>query len=563
MLSCLFMPGRAAADAAAPELLTAPSKVSRGQTTFILFDAGLSTRCSVAFSGPKKRKAGPFAQDFRGGILRMSFRIHRTATAGTWRGRIVCIEAGATRKTKFNLRVRGRGRARGPLLAAGSIRFTAGRAPGDQDSVPQTLTTQKNEAPGEGDQLGAGPYDNGRIADIGLSKLGKWAGQCKQAVNNWVHEASGRGQRLGGDYHANYAAQGGVQITRDQAQKGDIIQLHNPADQRGYYWPMHTAVVLSHQPGSNVFEVVDSNSRSDEIVRRHNYDPYKAAGTRLKVTIWRMGTVHGTPAVAPPTGGGGGGGGAGGTSAYEVAFQANTANLWSVGWDPKGDWALGLMEGTSPSITRLSGGGYQVAFQANTGNLWVVGSQGGGDTGYGMMRGTSPAIAGLANGGYEVAFQANTGNLWTVGSDPRGDWKLGMMGGTSPAITALPGGGYEVAFQANTGNLWTVGSDPRGDWKLGMMGGTSPAIIALPGGGYEVAFQANTGSLWTVGADQRGAWNLGMKGGTSPAITALPGGGYEVAFQANTGNLWTVGADQRGDWSLGMREGTSPSIVPR
>ena len=157
--------------------------------------------------------------------------------------------------------------------------------------VPQTLTQQDNHKPAVTPQLGAGPYDNARIADIGLSRLGRREGQCKQAVNNWVAAASGGRQRLCCDYHGNYAANGGIQNGRDQAVKGDIIQLSNPRDRAGYYWPMHTAVVVGHQRGSNTFDVVDSNSRNDEIARHHTYDPYAAAAGRgLEVAIWRMGT---------------------------------------------------------------------------------------------------------------------------------------------------------------------------------------------------------------------------------------------------------------------------------
>ena len=252
---------------------------------------------------------------------------------------------------------------------------------------------------------------------------------------------------------------------------------------------------------------------------------------------------------------------------WQAAFQANTGNLWVVGTDPRGDMQLGMMKGTSPSITALTPLGrqplWQAAFQANTGNLWVVGTDPRGDMQLGMMAGTSPSITAppVPGGGWEVAFQANTGNLWVVGTDPRGDMQLGMMAGTSPSITALSGGGWEVAFQANTGNLWVVGTDPRGDLQLGMMAGTSPSITALSGGGWEVAFQANTGNLWVVGTDPRGDLQLGMMAGTSPSITALSGGGWEVAFQANTGNLWVVGDDDRGDMKLGMMAGTSPSIA--
>jgi hypothetical protein len=107
-----------------------------------------------------------------------------------------------------------------------------------------------------------------------------------------------------------------------------------------------------------------------------------------------------------------------------------------------------MMPGTSPSVTALSNGGYEVAFQANTGHLWTVGSDPHGDWGLGMMPGTSPSLAGLSGSGYEVAFQANTGNLWTVGSDPHGDWGLGMMARTSPCLTAAYGGGCGLGSDA-------------------------------------------------------------------------------------------------------------------
>jgi hypothetical protein len=266
---------------------------------------------------------------------------------------------------------------------------------------------------------------------------------------------------------------------------------------------------------------------------------------------WNLGMASGTsPSAALLTNG-----------QYEYAFQANTSSLWTVGSDNHGAWNLGMMAGTSPAITALTGGGYEVAFQANTGSLWTVGTAGDTNWGLGMMKGTSPAITGLTNGSYEVAFQANTGSLWTVGSSDHGAWNLGMASSTSPAITGLTNGSYEVAFQANTGSLWTVGSDNHGAWNLGMASGTSPAITGLTNGSYEVAFQANTSSLWTVGFSDHGAWNLGMASGTSPSIVGLGNGSYEVAFQANTGSLWTVGSDNHGAWSLGMASGTSPAIT--
>ena len=82
------------------------------------------------------------------------------------------------------------------------------------------------------------------------------------------------------------------------------------------------------------------------------------------------------------------------------------------GGDPS-DSGAGMMAGTSPSIND----GGEIAFQANTGSLWTLGSGGGGDSGAGMMAGTSPSINDISG---EVAFQANTGNLWTLGLRWRG-----------------------------------------------------------------------------------------------------------------------------------------------
>jgi hypothetical protein len=53
-----------------------------------------------------------------------------------------------------------------------------------------------------------------------------------------------------------------------------------------------------------------------------------------------------------------------------------------------------MAAGTSPSITALASGGHQVAFQANTGILWTVGPDGITNWQLGMAAGTSPSITG-------------------------------------------------------------------------------------------------------------------------------------------------------------------------
>ncbi|HXW45694.1 MAG TPA: CHAP domain-containing protein [Streptosporangiaceae bacterium] len=192
--------------------------------------------------------------------------------------------------------------------------------------------------------------------------------------------------------------------------------------------------------------------------------------------------------------------------------------VWSVDWGAPYDYN---QFDFSEQGTGTATGGSEVAFQANTGDLWTVGSVNHGSWGIAMMAGTSPSIAEASNGSYEVAFQASNGNLTLAGSAGTSYLGLGMMAGTSPAITALSNGSYEVTFQANTGDLYTyspaTGATHLG---LGLMAGTSPAITALSNGSYEVTFQANTGDLYTY-SPATGATNLalGMMSGTSPAIT--------------------------------------------
>ena len=259
---------------------------------------------------------------------------------------------------------------------------------------------------------------------------------------------------------------------------------------------------------------------------------------------------------------------------YEVAFQARSGDLWSVGYDQHKAWPYRLMASTSPSVAAVGDGEFEIAFQADTGELWIVGAAGTMDTGYLMAPGTSPSITGLPNGGFEVAFQAHDRHLWTIGSDMHGDWGYPVSSGTSPSITQTAAGSggldYEVAFQASTGSLWTVGSNPHGDWGYPMSSGTSPSITQIPAGSggldYEVAFQASTGSLWTVGSNPHGDWGLSMRPGTSPSVTQTPMGtnglNYEVAFQASNGSLWTIGYDTQGTkWDWELMSDTSPSIA--
>lgn len=262
------------------------------------------------------------------------------------------------------------------------------------------------------------------------------------------------------------------------------------------------------------------------------------------------------------------------TGAYEIAYQGyNDGDLWETGQLWSGNTHLGMMAGTSPSITVLNGGGREAAMQDNTGILRVTGDQTTGPTPLGMWPGTSPSIAGLIGGGYLVAFEAaGTANLWFYGglkgAETWGDMHYGMAPGTSPSIAGLTGGGYAIAFQTNqaSGNqLWIFGTGGEVRTGLPMMAGTSPSITGLTGGGYEVAFQGSDGYLHVYGSVDTRSTGYGMwsstRANTSPSITAMPANGYEVAFQANTGDMWVTGTAGTIDSALGMMAGTNPSIA--
>ena len=84
------------------------------------------------------------------------------------------------------------------------------------------------------------------------------------------------------------------------------------------------------------------------------------------------------------------------------------------------DLGAGMMAGTSPSINAYD----EIAFQANTGNLWTTAH---GDTGLGMAW-VSPSIDAYG----AVAFHASDGDLWTWDGTNGVDRDLAMMAGTSP-----------------------------------------------------------------------------------------------------------------------------------
>lgn len=242
---------------------------------------------------------------------------------------------------------------RGKRVVSTSRIYTV-RSTDEQGFVPAPADRQGAAPDSAQSQLGAGGFDNARIADVALAQVGQSHGECKQAANDWVSAATGGTRRLGGGYYSDYVREGGIEVGRDAAAKGDIIQLNIPGNRESFKTGMHTAVVVGHGPGSSAFDVVDSNFQLDGVVRRHTWDPYAvAARYGLEVHIWRLGDVASQPAPPPP--------------APPQPPQS------SYRYQVYGTGSFGLRERTGPGCSavwnRLTDGGYVSDFYINTPNI--------------------------------------------------------------------------------------------------------------------------------------------------------------------------------------------------
>ncbi|WP_271395740.1 CHAP domain-containing protein [Neomicrococcus lactis] len=233
---------------------------------------------------------------------------------------------------------------------------------------------------------------------------------------------------------------------------------------------------------------------------------------------------------------------AGPNGRYSIAFQANTSSLWSYDSVAGGiDWRQGLMSTTSPSICWV-GSGFQMAFQANTGNLYTFGTTHKANLQLGLMHGTSPVIA-QGSTGYRIVFQANTGNLWHWDSSSGGrDYKLGMMAGTNPAVCGLSGGGYQHCFQANTGSIWSVGDAGNSNLNLGMDSRLTSPLIA---GGLSGASSSVTSVAQFVST------NMGRKIGDGQCVALVKA--YLQAVYAITAGAWGNAVDYRAGGTGGQQ----------
>ncbi len=133
------------------------------------------------------------------------------------------------------------------------------------------------------------------IVQVALKYVGQHGGQCWIFAQNVVREATGI--QMGFDYRQGFLAPiqgpGAVEVSPDDAQPGDIIQIANDADTSpdADYPGLHTSIIVNNN-GDGTFDVVDSNYNFDETVTEHdNYDPAaSAASYGLEFHIYRFPT---------------------------------------------------------------------------------------------------------------------------------------------------------------------------------------------------------------------------------------------------------------------------------
>ncbi len=118
---------------------------------------------------------------------------------------------------------------------------------------------------------------------------GTWQGECWTWMKKLVEEATGK--KVGFDYREGYFEAGGREVKATEALPGDIIQLADDRDTTpsADYPGLHTAIIYEVL-GAGKFNVVDSNSQFDGMVRTRQYDPWAAAARypNISVHIYRL-----------------------------------------------------------------------------------------------------------------------------------------------------------------------------------------------------------------------------------------------------------------------------------
>ncbi len=150
--------------------------------------------------------------------------------------------------------------------------------------------------------LRAAPTYSNPIAVTALKYQGTHGGQCWTFMQQVVFEATGR--TVGFDYREGFFEAGATEIFNlADVREGDIIQVaaDSNTSPNADYAGLHTAIVLDNV-GGGLFNIIDSNSQWDELVRRREgYDPVASAAAKgLQYHVYRIPT--GTTTVIAPSG---------------------------------------------------------------------------------------------------------------------------------------------------------------------------------------------------------------------------------------------------------------------
>ncbi|MBI5947098.1 MAG: SH3 domain-containing protein [Chloroflexi bacterium] len=148
--------------------------------------------------------------------------------------------------------------------------------------------------------LRAAPTYSNPIAITALKYEGQHGGQCWTFVQQVVYEATGRS--IGFDYREGFFEAGATEILKlADVREGDIIQVaaDSNTSPNADYPGLHTSIVLDNL-GGGLFNIIDSNSQWDEVVRRRErYDPVASAAAKgLQYHIYRI-PAGATTVVAP------------------------------------------------------------------------------------------------------------------------------------------------------------------------------------------------------------------------------------------------------------------------
>jgi alpha-tubulin suppressor-like RCC1 family protein len=239
-----------------------------------------------------------------------------------------------------------------------------------------------------------------------------------------------------------------------------------------------------------------------------------------------------------------------------AAIDGATGNIWTWGYNFKGQLGNNTMTSTSSpvsiarpgSYSAISGsvGGNFAAIEASTGNVYVWGYNGNGQLGNNSLTATSSPVSIARPGSYSYVYASSYATLFIDGT-------TGMIYGS----------GINSSGQLGTNTIATRSSPVSlarpGSYKMVVMCSTS-----------SYAIDASDGSLWAWGANSLGQLGNGNTTSTSSPVSVLGGRSYvsllgsahtgTVFMLDSSGTVWALGDNSSGQFGNGMTVSSSSPI---